>query len=987
MTMQRLAALLLLTGGSALAQSLPQPVFAGIEPQSAQVNCPVVRYRVRVGEPISFLSFAKDRAGASTTSNLQPALGLGTSNFQFTIGSQTLPATNLVPRQLGGTVNDGAIYYLFNADPQVRSVQLSALSNFLEGVLPGTPVALATVNGGFAQRIAFTTNYPQIQAAASALPGLSGVNLAVFDSIGSAAQLLSVRSGSRNVVYFDNGALDTSSQVVRSGAAAIAALRNAGAVMWGGYPATSTASLSFFEQSTNATGGLAYAGTVQSGFQLLAFSAAQMISYYYEVEIRLQGGAVNALSFFQVSRTGPPSLQSNTFTADYCSLEAVCSLPTTGQVGVDYTGTLTARGGRAPFFWQALTTLPPGLTLANISTGLVQGRPTSPGSSSTTFRVSDSSNPPLQAQTVCNFTIAPPPLTATCETPVATAGVPYTGSINVVGGTNPYRFQFAQGRLPLDLILGGDTGAISGVPRETGTFPFTVTVTDSTRPSAGTVQTACSLIVNPGGVVTVTALDPNPINAGAPDTQVRVTGTGFIAGTRVRLDGVPVTATTVVSATQLTFSMTAAQLAAARNYAVDAITPDGRTAAASLTLRVIDPLRITALSPDRLPAGSPETILTIAGTGFVDGAVVRLDTTNLATAFRSATTLQAVLPADLLRTARVANITVRNPNAQVSNALTLTTTLAGPTLTAINPETVVAGTGNTQLALTGAGFVSGAVVLFGTASLATTFTSATALTAAIPAGSLATPGTVNVTVRNPDGQVSGPRPFVISLPPATVTVETAGQAPAVRLGSPAIVNLTGTAVLEFTPNASGLPGNYDNQQLVFANGSKTAAFTVAAGQALANLPAIQLGSVAGTVTVRVTTLNGQGQSVLPSPPPSATIPIARSAPVIEPGSVRISGDGATLTVTFIATSNSRDLTQAAVTFTSGSRIDAGGQLTVNLQAPGQAWFESADGRANGGSFRVTLPFNLAGGAASAITQVSVTLTNSVGTSAAVSGGR
>ena len=976
----------LLLAGALSAQTSQQPlIHVGIEPGSVQINCPSVRYRVRVGELQPSSSFlARQRQGASTNNFVQPAQGLSISNFSFSIGNQTIVPANVFPRQMA-SVNDGSIYYLFNADPQVRNQQSAALSDFLQGVPPGTPVALATVNNGFAPRVAFTTNYSQILSLVANLPGLSGVNLAVFDSIGNAAQAMVGRPGSRNIFYFDNGTLDTSSQQFRSGDATIAQLRATGAVMWGLYPPTSTASLSFFEQATNATGGLAFTAALSS-LQSYGFASAVMIGNYYDVEIRLQGGAVNATSQVRVTR-GASTVQSNTFVADYCSLEARCTLPPTGQVGVDYTGNLTAVGGRSPFFWQALTSLPPGLQLTDIGLGLVQGRPTSAGVSSTTFRVSDSSNPPLQAQTVCSFTITPPPLTATCTTPPGTAGASYTGSIDVVGGTAPYRYQFAQGRLPLDLIMGGDTGAISGVPREVGTFPFTVTVTDSSRPTAGTVQAACSLVINTGAAVTLTSVNPNPVNAGAPDTQFTVTGTNFVAGTRVRLDGTPVATTNFVSATQLTFSMTAAQLSAVRNYSVDVITPDGRTGTPAVTLRVIDPLRITSIDPDRLTAGSPETILTITGTGFVDGAVVRLDTTNLATAFRSVTTMQAVLTADLLRTARTVSITVRNPNGQTTNAASLVITLAGPTLTAINPATALAGSGATQIALTGTGFVSGAVARFGNGNLATTFTSATALTATIPAGSLAAPGSTDITVRNPDGQTSNARPFVVTLPPAAVTVETAGQAPAVRIGAPAIVPLTGTAQLEFTPNAAALPGNYDNPQLQFATGGKTASFNIAAGQTLANLPAVVLGSVAGTVTIRVTALAGQGVSVLPGTPPTATIPIARSAPVIEPGSVRISGDGATLTVTFIATSNSRDLTQASVTFTSGTRIDAGGQLTVNLQAPGQAWFESADGRSNGGAFRVTLPFNLAGGAGSAITQASVTITNSVGTSQAVSGGR
>jgi hypothetical protein len=93
-------------------------------------------------------------------------------------------------------------------------------------------------------------------------------------------------------------------------------------------------------------------------------------------------------------------------------------------------------------------------------------------------------------------------------------------------------------------------------------------------------------------------------------------------------------------------------------------------------------------------------------------------------------------------------------------------------------------------------------------------------------------------------------------------------------------------------------------------------------------------------------------------------------------------------VELTAYSTPRDLSSARFTFIAAADSDLEGNSTLDvaLNERFSGWYESAEGRQNGGAFRLRVPFALEGDAG-AIDSVVVTLTNSAGTSAAVSGGR
>ncbi len=73
-------------------------------------------------------------------------------------------------------------------------------------------------------------------------------------------------------------------------------------------------------------------------------------------------------------------------------------------------------------------------------------------------------------------------ITTDCPLPDATWGASYSAQLEAVGGEAlPYRWAVIDGSLPPGLNLNSGTGAISGTPTATGTYPFRLRACDSTE--------------------------------------------------------------------------------------------------------------------------------------------------------------------------------------------------------------------------------------------------------------------------------------------------------------------------------------------------------------------------------------------------------------------------------------------------------------------------------------------------------------------------
>jgi hypothetical protein len=207
----------------------------------------------------------------------------------------------------------------------------------------------------------------------------------------------------------------------------------------------------------------------------------------------------------------------------------------------------------------------------------------------------------------------------------------------------------------------------------------------------------------------------------------------------------------------------------------------------------------------------------------------------------------------------------------------------------------------------------------------------------------------------------------------------------VQVAQAAAAPISGTISLSFNENAANLPNPYANPGVCFSTSScstppqTTTSFTIPAGSTSVSIPAVQTGTVAGDIVVTLT-VTGQPNS-------TSTLTVPRAAPIIEANSVQILDLTSTgFVVEFVANSSPRDVQSATFTFNaaSGAQINGTSSFTVNVSSLLSQWYSSTQGQGYGSAFSLQVPFTLSG-SASAIQSVTVTVTNSAGTSAPVTG--
>lgn len=294
--------------------------------------------------------------------------------------------------------------------------------------------------------------------------------------------------------------------------------------------------------------------------------------------------------------------------------------------------------------------------------------------------------------------------------------------------------------------------------------------------------------VNP--VPAISSLAPSSATQGGPAFTLTVTGTGFVPASTVQWNG-SMRTTSFVSATQLTASIPASDLAGASTAAVTVVTPapgGGTAAAATFSIVIPNPVpTLTSIAPTTAPQNGPALSLTVNGSNFIPSSVVQWNGSGRPTTFVGATQLTASIAASDLAAAGPATVTVltAGPGGGTSSAQAFT--VIAPSLT-VSASTSVSGGSITATLSNSPGGSTDWLGLSAVASADTSFLQHTDVGAGITSRTWtvtmpAAPGSYEfrlylnnmytVAARSAAVTVVNPTPKITSLSPSSVAVGSA----------------------------------------------------------------------------------------------------------------------------------------------------------------------------------------------------------------------
>ena len=439
-----------------------------------------------------------------------------------------------------------------------------------------------------------------------------------------------------------------------------------------------------------------------------------------------------------------------------------------------------------------------------------------------------------------------------------------------------------------------------------------VTVTTSSGTSGAAVFT-----VNPPAP-TLASVSPA---SGVQDTSVPVTLTGsnFVAGATVGVGnpGITVGSVTVVSATQITATLTIAATAALGAASVTVTTSGGTSGAAVFTVNPPVPV-LTSVSPASGVQGTSVPV-TFTGANFVAGAMVvanrsGITVTNLTVV--SATQITATLTIGAGTATGAVSLVVATSGG-ASSAVSFTVNPPAPTLASVSPASGVQGT-SVPVTLTGTNFVAGATVATTSSGItvgSVTVVSATKITATLTIAASAALGAANVTVTSTGG-TSGAAVFTVK-PPAPVLTSV----------SPAS-GVQGTSVPVTFTGANFVAG-----AMVVANRSGitvTSLTVVSATQITATL-SVGAGAATGTVSLVVATSGGASSAVsFTVNPPAPTLASVSPASGVQGTSVPVTLTGTNFVSGATVGVGNPGITVGSATLVSATQITA--TLTTGASA-------------------------------------------------------
>jgi photosystem II stability/assembly factor-like uncharacterized protein len=280
--------------------------------------------------------------------------------------------------------------------------------------------------------------------------------------------------------------------------------------------------------------------------------------------------------------------------------------------------------------------------------------------------------------------------------------------------------------------------------------------------------------------------------------------------------------------------------------------------------------KINDVSPTSKNTDDKEFTLTVNGEYFTRNASVLWGNTPLVTTFVSSTRVTALVPASLLTTAGLVNISVASANSGngVSSPITFIVEKNNPvpTISNINPSSIIEGSPTFTITVNGSQFDSSSTIKWGDQTLTTTFVNSTQLTAEVPESYLTNANVFDVTVYNPPlgGGNSNKKAFIVNYSDQSAISDLDPTE-----------KIHGETSFELTVNGS----NFLSASVVRLNGNDRPTTFINQNQLKAQIPASDISSI-GMINVTVFTPGAGGGNSISKQLPVITNPvITRIAPL------------------------------------------------------------------------------------------------------------
>ncbi len=358
-------------------------------------------------------------------------------------------------------------------------------------------------------------------------------------------------------------------------------------------------------------------------------------------------------------------------------------------------------------------------------------------------------------------------------------------------------------------------------------------------PGGGASAAVAFAVENPAPELT--ALAPLSVLTGAAATVLTLEGTSFVNGSTVLFGTTELTAT-LKSPTELETTVPGNLFAMSRSVPVKVVNPaPGGGTSSEIAFSITNPAAsVSSISPTSAKAKGSAFDLTVRGAGFVNGSTILFNGVSLPTSLSASDELHAQVPRTSIALPGEFPVTVMNPppGGGVSAPAAFTVTYPVPTVEALPGVKLPAGSGPTEVTISGLNFFPSSVITFAEAPAATTYADSGHLKATLTAAQLANAGTIAARVVNPapGGGTSS----------ASKTITVTNDIPAITALNPSSVS-SGSPDTVVTIHGS----NFVATSTVRSKGNLVPSTYVDGGQLKATIPAADLAAAGTTVAIIV----------------------------------------------------------------------------------------------------------------------------------------